>query len=409
MKHRFATAIGLMAAMGCNQQMTAGSTLKVGVLFAQTGSNSSVGLENIDSVSLAIDEINKAGGVLDGLKLEPVLADTKSTVEDAKIAAERLAEAKVPLVFGDWSSARTQQAIRVFRAAKIVEIAVATSPATESKYEPDDGYFFRAMPSDAHQTRLMARRAIDQGRTKMSVIHMPGAYGDGLTAAFEAAFTEFGGTLYKKIQYTEEQASYTNVLNQIFADPVQAIALFGYAADGATIIKDYNTQFSEKQIAWYFTDAVEESAFVTGVGTANNNWSFPHEGYGPAAASGANNDAFINLFKTRFAREPETGTCSRNTYDAVYVGALAIQQAGVADATAIRDALHKVGGPPGEKFGHVQFKEAIAALKAGNDVDYDGVTGPIDFDAEGEVLAPYHVWRVTDGKIVVVTPSISPP
>lgn len=400
-------AVSLFSA-ACSQPMPMGQTIKVGVLYAQTGSNSSVGTVNIDTVALAIEQINKAGGVLNGTMLEPVLADTKSTVDGAKEAATTLAAANVPIVFGDWSSARTQQAIRIFKDAKIVEIAVATSPAIGMPAEPDDGYFFRTAPSDAYQTKLLARRAKEKGFTKVAILHIPGAYGQGLADAFNTAFVAQGGTVTKNLEYVEEQTSYVSYLNQVFADPVEAIALFGYSADAATILKDYNTQFSTKGVTWYFTDAVEEQAFVTGVGTANSNWAFQHEGSGQASPKGANFDAFVSAFKTKYARDPEIGTSCANVFDSVFVGAMAIEAAGKAEGTAIRDALTKVAAAPGDKFSHTQFKDAIAAIKAGKDVDYDGVTGTIDFDSTGEVLAPYHLWKVQDGKIQITVESIDP-
>ena len=393
--------------LGCNTSMMSGSTVKVGVYFAQTGPGSSVGITNIDTVGLAIDEVNKAGGVLDGLKLEAVLADTKSTVEGAKAAAEDLVAAKVPLVIGEWSSARTQQGIRVFAPAKVAQIAVGSSPAISAANEPDDGYFFRTAPSDAYQGRLLARRAIEKGFTKVAILHMPGAYGEGLADSFEEAFVALGGSIIRKVQYAEEQQSYVAELNQIFmADAAtKAICLFGYSADGATVIKDYNLQFSSKGVTWFFTDGVEEEAFITGVGASN--WGFDHEGSGVATPVGPKFDAFVSAFRAKYNRDPEVGTSSANVYDGAIVGLLALQAGGAATGTAIRDALQSVSSG-GETFTHTQFKEAVAALKAGRDIDYDGISGVVDFDSTGEVTAAYHLWKIEAGKIKITVESTQP-
>ena len=63
-----------------------------------------------------------------------------------------------------------------------------------------------------------------------------------------------------------------------------AIIVADGAVDGAQIVKDYNTAFSSKQTAWFFTDATEDPSFVQAVGA--NNFTFQHEGTGSSAPTG---------------------------------------------------------------------------------------------------------------------------
>ena len=62
----------------------------------------------------------------------------------------------------------------------------------------------------------------------------------------------------------------------------------------------------------------------------------------------------------------------------------------------------------GTKYSPAQYATAAADAKAGKDVDYDGVSGAVDLDATGEVVAPYDIWKVMGGGITIVEPSISP-
>jgi branched-chain amino acid transport system substrate-binding protein len=66
----------------------------------------------------------------------------------------------------------------------------------------------------------------------------------------------------------------------------------------------------------------------------------------------------------------------------------------------IRDHLREVANPPGVFIGPGEFEKAFAELKAGKPINYEGASGSVDFDANGDVLAPIEIWRFHNGKIV---------
>jgi len=65
--------------------------------------------------------------------------------------------------------------------------------------------------------------------------------------------------------------------------------------------------------------------------------------------------------------------------------ALAMTRVGDADPRAVADAMKELAGPPGERFGTLEYVQAAAAVRAGRDIDFVGLSGPLDFDARGEV------------------------
>lgn len=65
--------------------------------------------------------------------------------------------------------------------------------------------------------------------------------------------------------------------------------------------------------------------------------------------------------------------------------ALAMTRVGDADPRAVASAMKDLAGPPGERFGTMEYLEAAAAVRAGRDIDFVGLSGPLDFDARGEV------------------------
>jgi branched-chain amino acid transport system substrate-binding protein len=110
---------------------------------------------------------------------------------------------------------------------------------------------------------------------------------------------------------------------------------------------------------------------------------------------------FQNLFTIHFPLEDgktELAGYTANQFDAIALLCLAIERAGGAlDRVKIRDALYEVSRPPGTAFSPAHLGEALYAIRLGQDIDYDGASGPVDFDDYGEVLSSYVVYKVSSG------------
>jgi branched-chain amino acid transport system substrate-binding protein len=375
------------------------NVLQVGSIFSQTGTLAAVGADHARVAQMAIDEINLAGGVL-GRSLQLVNRDDKTDPTAGAEAARQLVELGVPVVLGALASQVTLEASKVLSAASVVQISGAsTSPAITTT--ADNGFLFRTCASDLLQGKLLAQRARARNHARVAVIHLPGAYGQGLADVFQSELERSGGMVTAKREYVEMQTSYVALLTDILADNPEAVVLVAYPEDGAQIIRDYIAQFSGRVGFWYFPDALADDGFV-GLVQASN-FTFQHEGTGPAAPT----QDYIDKYSSRFGTPPNPGTFAHNVYDAVYLAALAITAADRAEGPAIKAALPGVSSG-GTKLRAAMYAEAVGALKAGMDVDYDGVSGPVDFDANGDVVAPYGIWKVMGGKVTFIEPIVEP-
>ncbi|MCH8920190.1 MAG: ABC transporter substrate-binding protein [Chloroflexi bacterium] len=100
----------------------------------------------------------------------------------------------------------------------------------------------------------------------------------------------------------------------------------------------------------------------------------------------------------------------RESYDAVYLIALAAAAANSTDSTDIRDNLRYIANPGGEVInpGTAGFTTALGLLDAGDDIDYEGAAGPQDFDANGDVAkGAIEIWKIVDGEITVQSSEVS--
>jgi ABC-type branched-subunit amino acid transport system substrate-binding protein len=393
----------LSGATGCAEQGTPSGTITFGTILGLTSSSADVVRKQLQAEQLAADEINGAGGVL-GKKLALEVRDDaeQESLGIAK-AQELINQLHVPVIVGSYSSAATLAIAGVTAPANVVLMSgSATAPEITSL--PDADFVFRTCPPDTQQALLLSERARAYPFSRVAVMYDPSAYGRGLGFGFAVDFVQLGGTITDVVSYSVGAPSYASLLDHIYQKYPEAILLVAYPADGAQIIKDYLSGFATHNTFWFFTDGTEDQSFVDTVG--GSNFTFAHEGTGPGTASGDAFTSFERAYTARFAEDPTQ--FAPNYYDALYLLALATEQAGAADGRSIRDHLRQVANPPGMIVGPGQFAQAVAAVRAGVKINYEGASGPVDLDENGDPVATYVRWQVAGGAVTVVERGLSP-
>jgi ABC-type branched-subunit amino acid transport system substrate-binding protein len=410
---------GAVMYLGCSSNPGGGGAdIPIGVILPTTGSSSATGTNQYQGATLAVEQINTAGGVLGGRKLKILYRDDTSTATAAPPLAADLIDAGVPAILGSGPSSITLAIAPLTADAGVVQISgSSTSPAISTF--PSNGYLFRTVPSDSFQGTLLASRAYTtHGFRTVGVVYVNSAYGTGLSAAFKTAFTAAGGTIPDAafVQYTAmgKEADYTTMLNGVFASTsgrLDAILLVATVGDGTTIFKAYvdNLQATQPNTFWLFTDSTSVADFVTGVGasafTASN-----HEGTKPAQPNNDNFTAFSAAYNTRFGAAP--GSFAANAYDAMYLIALGLEKGGAASGTALKKAIIDIT-TGATMYSAAQFSQARDAAKAGQGVDYQGASGACNFAPNATSgtndLADgiYDIWQVQNGTVTVTVPAQS--
>jgi ABC-type branched-subunit amino acid transport system substrate-binding protein len=119
-------------------------------------------------------------------------------------------------------------------------------------------------------------------------------------------------------------------------------------------------------------------------------------GTAPSSLELAAGTAFEEAYAAEYGSTPPL-PFMREIYDAVYLVALAAEKAQSTDPTDIRDAIREIANAPGEivEPGTSGFEGALDLLKAGDDINYEGAAGPVDLDANGDVLiGAIETWHV---------------
>jgi ABC-type branched-subunit amino acid transport system substrate-binding protein len=126
-------------------------------------------------------------------------------------------------------------------------------------------------------------------------------------------------------------------------------------------------------------------------------------GTAPGVAGGESFANFSADYKAAFGSLPKIPFIA-NAYDATAVIGLAAYAAKVKGLPLtshnIRDQLRQVANPPGQFIGAGEFKKAFELLAKAQAINYEGASGSVDFDNNGDVLAPIEIWKYSKGAIV---------
>lgn len=372
-------------------------TLKLGALMPMTGDLQAFGETSRNGIQLAVDEINGAGGVL-GQSLAVSTGDTQTAAQPSIDAAQKLVSLEgVVAIIGALSSGNTiPVAESITKVNQIPQITSAsTSPVISTL--ADDDFLFRTVPSDAFQGVALAEIAREQGLERLAIAHINNDYGQGLADSFQAAFTASGGTVTRAVAYEAGQASYRGELQQLATDDAEALLLIGYPENGITILKQsLEEAFFDRFV---FTDGMKAPEVIEAIGA-----DFLDGAFGTVAQSATENEAytlFTNAYEAEYGEIPPKPYID-TAYDATMILALAIEQAGSTDGTAVRDAIRAVANAPGVEIKPGEWAKAVAAIANGEDIDYVGASGSLSFDDNGDVAGSFAHWAIEAGEIVTV-------
>ena len=377
---------GTPAATGTRPAGTAaaGGALKIGMLFDYTGSLAEFGPNMETGARLAVKQINAAGGVL-GKPIELIKADSGTNPQVAVEAATRLINVNgVQAMIGSLSSGVT---IAVAEGVAVPNKVIIISPASTSPAltaVKDNDFLFRTVLSDAAQGLVLAQWAKEQGYTKVATFYTNNAYGVGLSDQFVKTFEEEGGTITAAVSHEQEQTTYLSELQKAVAGKPDALVAISYPVEGAIYIKEAIENNLIK--TFLLTDGTKSEDIITAVGAAALEGT---TGSVPSTPEEANLTAdFDAEYKAEYGKDVPSAPYVRESYDAVIAIALAAEAAKSTDSSKIRDQLRKVAGPPGDKLGAsaADVKQALEAIRAGTDIDFEGASNRQNWDKNGDVL-----------------------
>jgi len=436
----------------------------IGVSLGLSGHFDSRAAPMREAVLVAQSQINAAGGVL-GRPVEFRIVDDKSDdglVANAGVqaVAQSFANDRVAGMIGPIGSSQVLAVQGILASAKIPMISPsATSAELTGAQGAKDRYLFRTAPSDDVQGRAVVYFALHrfeselsdggvsdsgaivdsgvkdgavdsgpadsgapapaaQGCKRMAVLSVDNAYGNGLAQTVKDTFVAKGGEVVidRKVSVSVA-ADYKDLVSDVLKAAPDCQVTSVYDNVGAQYMKDLKAAMAANPTALpstFFvvgTDGQYNDGFIINARankSDSNSISAAEGTYGTFPDTNPVSTEY-NEFRTLYqAYYPfptgvfDTGPYASNTFDAAILMALAIEAAGTdTDGAKIRDALASVSSG-GEAFSAGQLTEALTAIRSGVDVDYKGASGNVNFDDFGNVVEDFIVWKVQDGKFILL-------
>ena len=373
-----------------------GSGPKIGTLLDETGDLGAYGPPIQNGVDLAVGLINDAGGI-NGTDVTVIHADSGTSANIATEAAGKLIEIdKVNGIVGSLSSGVTMAVAeaKTIPAGTVIISPASTSPAI-SVLEDNDTVF-RTTVSDAAQGAVLARLAIEKGYTHCSTLYVNNPYGSGLTEIFNTTFESMGGHCEAQVPHEQEQPSYKSEIDKAITDhePDVVIAM-SYPKSAAVYLRElieggYSGDFM-------FVDGTKNQEMFDELGAAQ--FEGMH-GTAPGAADSDAKSTFSSLYEAKFGELPSNPFIGEG-FDGAILLSLAMAKA-AADGngyTIDGNSLRFVANAPGEQVGPGDMKKALDLLADGKDIDYVGVAGDQEIDANGDVSNTIEIWSIEGGTI----------
>jgi ABC-type branched-subunit amino acid transport system substrate-binding protein len=392
--------VGLAACGGGSS--SSGDAIPLGAIMSVSGNKAQPGQGELQSIQMAVDQINEAGGI-NGRRLMLVNRDDHSGTDGAKAAAaDLITNVHATAIFGTTAPETTLSAAQVTIPADTILISdIASGPSLNDLADNDT--VFTTAPDRTVQGAILAQRAWDKGFRKCAVLYVELPLHTETASGFRTKFKALGGTITTDMSFSQTETSYSPMLQQVYgADTPDCILVNAEAPEGTQVMKDYLSTYASKQTFWFFNPAMGNPDFFQGLGYGN--FTFRHEGIDVADGPGI--DAYTKAFDAKYPGT--TVEYEPGSYDDVYLVALAMQASGKTDADSIKANIRAINDPAGTKVGPGEFAKAVSILKAGGKVNYEGASGSCDLDAKGAALATSLIWAIVNGEYKVTVPSVAP-
>jgi branched-chain amino acid transport system substrate-binding protein len=359
----------------------AGAEVKIGFLGGFTGPIESLTPPIFEAAQLAATHVNEQGGLLDGQQISMPSADTGCI--DATMAvngADRLVntEQVVAIVGALCSGATIAAANNAGIPAGVVMISPASTSPALSELDDND-LVFRTPPSDAYQGEILARILRRHEVDQIAITYVNNDYGKGFADAVEAAFQAEGGTVAAKEAHEDGKADYRPEIGSLAAAGADTLVVLAYVdGSGQTIIRQAVEGGDFQRFAG--GDGMVGDPLIQAAGAGNLDGMILTR---PGSPEMPGSETYRRL-ATEAGLDPDA-TFGAQGYDAAFLLALAIEKNGSADREGLNQALREVASEPGETILPGEWEKAKRLIGEGQDINYEGATGSLEFDENGDV------------------------
>ena len=363
----------------------------MGVLSCFTGSLASLGSAMLQGSQVAQLAINKNGGIL-GQQLVLNHADTQCDEADSVPALRKLmADSNVVGIIGPETQEINADA-PIISAAKIPDQFQGGSTAFDHNANP---YLWRDSPSDSQLSVAMALYAYQKGYRKAALLFYSDIAAQTFADPIAATWKKLGGTIVSRItDLAPGQTSYHTQVQEVVSANPDVIFTQTDAPTAAVLFKNFK-DVNNLAIPFVGTDVTGGDDYLKAI-------TYPAAHFGlisiyGTSVTGAAADEFQKIFLTLpgIAATDQPQANANYAYDSVISQALAIDKANSISGSDINNAMISVTNPPGTEC--FTYATCQTLIKAGTKINYQGASGPLDYNQYHNVFGPYAAFQQDPG------------
>jgi branched-chain amino acid transport system substrate-binding protein len=342
----------------------------IGEFGSLTGTTATFGISTKNGIDMAVDAINKGGGLL-GKQVRVIVEDDQGKPEEAQTVVTKLINKnQVVAVLGEVASSRTMAAAPV---AQQNAIPLISPSSTNPKVTQIGDYIFRVCFIDPFQGLVMAKFATNTLKVKNVAIlrDIKNDYSVGLADVFVDNFKKMGGNIVANESYSEGDTDFSAQLTSIKAKNPEAIFVPGYYTEVGLIARQARKQ--GLNIPLLGGDGWDSPKLVEIGGEAVNNTYYSN--HFSVSDPNPTIQKFVSDYKSRYNATPD-----------------ALAGLGYDAASILFDAIKRANSTDGPKV-----RDAIASSK-----DFPGITGKITLDKDRNAVKPAVVLQVKNGNLEYV-------
>ena len=363
--------------------------LSIGSVLPSSGDLAVLGEPMNEAVAMAVEDINAAGGVFD----QDVTLDARDSGTNEQVASDAvdaLLSSDADAIIGPASSRVSLSVIDKITGAGVTQCSPSNTGLDFTTYE-DGGYYFRTSPPDNLQARVMADELIiPDGHETIGIIALADSYGQGFASSLQEQLEDAGVEVVVSQAYDPNGTNFDSDVQALVDADADAYVVWGFPDTGAIILSgmvEAGIGPADKPV--YTGDGLQSSSLGEAVDPNNPGILAGMKGTAPSAAPPDGEPTFGDRF-AEFAPGVDT-IFSAHAYDCAIILALAAISAD-SDASSDIAANMQSVTKDGEKC--AVFAECKELLEAGEDIDYDGASGGLDFVNAGEPGAgAYDIWE----------------
>jgi len=347
----------------------AADPIKIGVMAESSGPNAEAGVYQINGAKMALEEINKAGGVL-GRQIELHIEDNQSTNPGSVLAVSKLTSGgDLAALIGSVRSTQIQAVAPTVMKAGLPMVIGGTDYGLTHSNNP---WIFRARPNDGYSAKVIADFGVNTLKLKKwAIVHSTDAFGNGGKNNLTESLKALGITPVTVQGFTSNSQDFTPIVLAIKQSGADVVSSYIANSTDVGIFAKQLRQLGVKA-EWVGSPSVStDTAMKLAADALHGTYSIADFAVGSSPEA----EAYAKKYKEKYKTEPDL--YSAWSFDAVNLLALAIKNANSTKPEEIKKALHAIKG-------------------------YKGVEGTYNFDKNGDGLHGYNIVKNEGGKIKFV-------